>query len=205
MYCKNPSILAFCIIILILCLITSSIGIQTCEDGVKNQDESDIDCGGVCKKCRDGLYCHNDSDCISNYCYEGICKRPSCNDGIKNQNETDVDCGGLCKKCMNGMGCKKNEDCISNYCYEGICKDVKIKNVTNIKNISIWKTNKNINLIGYVGTYSGNGLVILLLFLLTIFYFYYERARYHKIIEKERKIIDLILNERQTNKKINDF
>ncbi|MBI2967542.1 MAG: hypothetical protein HYY40_06990 [Bacteroidetes bacterium] len=48
---------------------------ETCTDGIKNQNETDIDCGGNCTAC------------------------PSCNDGIKNQNETDVDCGGACQAC----------------------------------------------------------------------------------------------------------
>lgn len=38
----------------------------TCSDGVKNQDESDIDCGGVCgKTCIDGKLCNSDADCVN--------------------------------------------------------------------------------------------------------------------------------------------
>ncbi len=48
----------------------------TCSDGVKNQGEQGIDCGGPCQ----------------NAC-------PSCSDGIRNQDETAVDCGGACDPC----------------------------------------------------------------------------------------------------------
>jgi len=49
--------------------------VPTCADGVQNQGETGIDCGGPCSAC------------------------PSCNDGIQNQNETGIDCGGVCPAC----------------------------------------------------------------------------------------------------------
>lgn len=54
--------------------ITSKQG--SCSDGIQNQDETSIDCGGVCGSCQ------------------------SCTDGIKNGTETGVDCGGAsCSTC----------------------------------------------------------------------------------------------------------
>ena len=47
----------------------------TCSDGILNQGETGIDCGGPCIAC------------------------PSCTDSIQNQNETGVDCGGVCDAC----------------------------------------------------------------------------------------------------------
>ena len=47
----------------------------TCDDGLKNQDEEGVDCGGVCEAC------------------------PTCYDGILNQNEENTDCGGECPLC----------------------------------------------------------------------------------------------------------
>ena len=47
----------------------------TCYDGLKNQGELGVDCGGPCSPC------------------------PSCNDGIKNQGEEGIDCGGPCPPC----------------------------------------------------------------------------------------------------------
>ncbi|MDQ3017295.1 MAG: GEVED domain-containing protein [Bacteroidota bacterium] len=48
---------------------------QSCTDGIQNQGETGIDCGGPCAPC------------------------PTCNDGIQNQGETGVDCGGPCSPC----------------------------------------------------------------------------------------------------------
>lgn len=49
----------------------------TCSDGIQNQGETGIDCGGPCS---------------------AVC--PTCTDGIQNQDETGVDCGGAtCPVC----------------------------------------------------------------------------------------------------------
>ncbi|MEO5906280.1 MAG: GEVED domain-containing protein [Saprospiraceae bacterium] len=50
----------------------------TCSDGIQNQGETGIDCGGPCPAC------------------------PTCNDGIQNQGETGIDCGGPCAPCGGG-------------------------------------------------------------------------------------------------------
>ncbi len=71
----------------------------TCNDGIQNQGETGIDCGGPCAPC---VTC---SDGIQNQGEEGIdCGGPcpacaSCSDGIQNQGETGVDCGGPCAPC----------------------------------------------------------------------------------------------------------
>ena len=49
----------------------------TCTDGIQNQGETGVDCGGPCP----------------------TCSTPSCSDGIQNQGETGVDCGGPCQPC----------------------------------------------------------------------------------------------------------
>lgn len=73
----------------------------TCFDRQKNQDETDIDCGGkACNPCSNSKKCLVDSDCESNYCNPNkICSIPSCSDGWQNQGEEGVDCGGPCPKC----------------------------------------------------------------------------------------------------------
>lgn len=49
----------------------------SCNDGIQNQNETGVDCGGLCTACQ------------------------SCSDNIKNQNETGVDCGGSnCDDCF---------------------------------------------------------------------------------------------------------
>jgi len=50
----------------------------SCTDGIKNQDETGVDCGGVCsgqgKKCPNGGPCAANSDCVTNYCSGGTCQ-----------------------------------------------------------------------------------------------------------------------------------
>ncbi|MEW5854861.1 MAG: hypothetical protein AB2A00_39155, partial [Myxococcota bacterium] len=50
----------------------------TCNDGLTNGGETDVDCGGdtTCPRCDDGLVCRTDADCTSGYC-NGICALPA--------------------------------------------------------------------------------------------------------------------------------
>ncbi len=58
---------------------------ETCEDGILNQDETDIDCGGSsCPLCALDQMCEGDIDCESQACVEGTCIDPEC--------LTDEDC-----------------------------------------------------------------------------------------------------------------
>ena len=97
----------------------------SCTDKFKNQDETDVDCGGSkCPKCTFGKVCSADSDCDEeNTCEEKVCGvGTSCSDHLKNGEETDIDCGGTkCKKCAIGKVCTQNYDCFSNQCLEGKC------------------------------------------------------------------------------------
>jgi len=80
-------------------------GPASCSDGIQNQNEIGIDCGGICDACveicnnnldddGDGLIDCNDDDCSD----DAMC--PSCTDGITNGDETGVDCGGSCEPCV---------------------------------------------------------------------------------------------------------
>ncbi len=95
----------------------------TCDDMTRNQDETDVDCGGsTCGACANGLMCDGNSDCQSGRCMGGTCAMPSCSDGIRNQDETDVDCGGAtCAACGDGQGCALGRDCTSLSCVGGMC------------------------------------------------------------------------------------
>ena len=46
---------------------------ETCSDNIKNQDETDVDCSGSCSSCEDDKTCIGNADCLSGYCYEGVC------------------------------------------------------------------------------------------------------------------------------------
>lgn len=96
------------------------------SDSRKNDDETDVDCGGSsAPKCADGKACLAHSDCASAHCAGEL---PTCaparpDDGIKNGGESDVDCGGpVATKCALNAGCAKHEDCESDSCaYNGKC------------------------------------------------------------------------------------
>ena len=96
---------------------------DTCTDGNKNGDETDIDCGGSCKTpCKDGRGCTKGQDCESTLCDAAakppVCVAgPACDDGKQNGDETDIDCGGSCKtKCTPNKGCKLDVDCSTGSC-----------------------------------------------------------------------------------------
>ncbi len=104
----------------------------SCFDGVKNGDETDVDCGGSCSLgCAGGNKCKKNKDCASGKCESKVCVDDSdvelpktCSNKKQDGNETDVDCGGgECNKCEDGKDCKKNSDCSSGKCEEGTCAE----------------------------------------------------------------------------------
>lgn len=44
-----------------------------CADGVKNDGESDVDCGGTCPRCADGKTCASRGDCANALCVANTC------------------------------------------------------------------------------------------------------------------------------------
>ncbi len=93
-----------------------------CDNNKKDGDETDIDCGGICRGCLNGKSCLEDSDCYYKFCNaSNKCAQPSCDDETRNGLETDMDCGGNCKKCELGESCKKDSDCESNNCDSEEC------------------------------------------------------------------------------------
>ena len=93
-----------------------------CTDGVLNNDETDVDCGGACGPCDTAKGCKLGRDCQSGSCTNRACDAPSCSDAIKNGKETDVDCGGgACPGCDNGKPCTDGTDCKSMTCKNATC------------------------------------------------------------------------------------
>jgi hypothetical protein len=84
--------------------------VPECYDGIQNQAEDGIDCGGPCPPC---WTCY---DRVKNQGEEGIdcggpCKPcPNCTDGKRNGGETAVDCGGPCPPCGNCSDGIMNQD-----------------------------------------------------------------------------------------------
>ena len=94
-----------------------------CFDGVRDGDETDVDCGGSCNPCPFvDQQCRASSDCRSGLCLESACT-DDCTDRIKNGTETDVDCGGVCPRCGAGRSCKTDYDCGSRICANGVCSE----------------------------------------------------------------------------------
>ncbi|MBU1221413.1 hypothetical protein KKF34_15395 [Myxococcota bacterium] len=95
---------------------------ESCSDGIKNGNETDLDCGGTdCNPCGLGFDCITGDDCTSGFCNENnLCSIPEgCNDGELGGSETDVDCGGgECSPCGLGKHCETGNDCVSGFCDE---------------------------------------------------------------------------------------
>ncbi len=51
-----------------------NINIYSCTNGIKDSDESDIDCGGRCSPCSNGMNCSQNADCASFYCLNSTCR-----------------------------------------------------------------------------------------------------------------------------------
>src|SRR5262249_51347579 len=81
--------------------------LPACVDGVKNGDETDVDCGGSCVPCPLGKVRVKATDCGDGSCQSGVCTaagacdtilscgQVNCHDTTRNGLETDVDCGGI--------------------------------------------------------------------------------------------------------------
>jgi hypothetical protein len=96
-----------------------------CVDGAAGDEETGVDCGGVCPPCADGQGCSVGGECMSSVCIGGICQRASCRDGVKNGDETDVDCGGptACDRCGAGQRCETASDCATSSCVGSTCQE----------------------------------------------------------------------------------
>ncbi|AUX46170.1 uncharacterized protein SOCE26_076750 [Sorangium cellulosum] len=73
-----------------------------CDDGRRNGNEVDVDCGSyACNTpCPEGAGCFGDADCTTGSCFAGKCQPRSCEDGKRNGDEENIDCGGSdCPSC----------------------------------------------------------------------------------------------------------
>ncbi len=93
------------------------------NDGKKNGDESDVDCGGTktgAPRCGTGKGCNVAEDCDSKVCSSAKkCVAPTSTDNVRNGDETDVDCGGTttgAPKCAAAKACATHADCASDGC-----------------------------------------------------------------------------------------
>lgn len=94
--------------------------VNTCRDRIVDAGETDVDCGGPCQPCADGLTCAAPADCQSNACDGGACRLATCSDGVRDGFESDIDCGGACPACATGAACAADRDCASTACDMGV-------------------------------------------------------------------------------------
>jgi hypothetical protein len=104
----------------------------SCDDGLLNQDEAGLDCGGsACPRCDVGTSCGEDADCGTGVCGAGgcgagvarCCQAPSCDDGVANGSEPVADCGdATCGLCPDGSACNADAQCASELCQAETCR-----------------------------------------------------------------------------------
>ena len=73
------------VILVSLCATLLACGTETtCDDGLRNGDETDVDCGGSCAtKCGKKAACSVDEDCLGSlYCRDATCWANRCSDGV---------------------------------------------------------------------------------------------------------------------------
>lgn len=81
---------------------------ETCFDGIKNQNEEGIDCGGVCKPCEKQVAeCKDNNPCTNDVVENGVCVHksivPCCGNGICEGNERET-CPADCPKAPQPSG-----------------------------------------------------------------------------------------------------
>jgi len=93
----------------------------SCDDGVSNGDETDMDCGGSCGSCPGGLACLGSEDCQTHVCADGACS--TC-DGDGDCPEAEWCFNGAClADAPLGTNCVDYASCASGICVYGVCCD----------------------------------------------------------------------------------
>lgn len=108
-----------------------------CSNGVLDEGETDIDCGGVCgMTCFDGDDCIDDGDCKDSPCNMGVCNDPVCNPEQNNgcQGCLQQQCCDQMIACFDDPGCTCWFECISHNNDFAPCQDAC--NVGNIGTIT---------------------------------------------------------------------
>lgn len=99
-----------------------------CDNGVLDEGETGVDCGGVCgATCMNGELCDDDGDCKSGYCDVDTmtCENPTCEDGVENGNETDADCVCVAAECKAAPEDNMCQSCIKAGCCDAVVECLK--------------------------------------------------------------------------------
>lgn len=97
----------------------------TCEDGVLNGSETDVDCGGDCPGCQLLEQCDESTDCVSGACTGGVCSCNgdlSCDDGNDCTDDYCSPVSGECVYLNNDDSCSDDDICTDRHqCVQGEC------------------------------------------------------------------------------------
>lgn len=92
---------------------------MNCTSGTKNEDETDIDCGGSCAPCMNGDDCLADTDCTSGACDDSVMPAQCAPCGSQNPCPGAQFCNalGACQaELENGEICESDAQCVSEHC-----------------------------------------------------------------------------------------
>jgi len=110
--------------------------VATCMDGVVDGGETDVDCGGACPACSNGLMCLTGADCASGVCTGGGCT--PC--GTNADCDPSSYCDGATSACVpdeaNGEVCTEAAQCSSGACADGFCCDVACTDLCEACNVA---------------------------------------------------------------------
>ncbi|MAG91723.1 hypothetical protein CMO83_03540 [Candidatus Woesearchaeota archaeon] len=74
--------------------IAESEGEESCSDGIKNQDEENVDCGGVCNPCEQQIECNDNDPCTNDLVESGQCVNspitPCCGNNVCEEQEQGI-------------------------------------------------------------------------------------------------------------------
>lgn len=93
-----------------------------CDDGVRNGNESDVDCGGRCEPCLVGAACRTGGDCTSEQCVDAVCCESACLGVCRACSEDRTgEANGTCANVLTGSD--PDSECSGSYvCQDGACE-----------------------------------------------------------------------------------
>jgi hypothetical protein len=137
-------------------------GAPTCTDGIRNGNETDVDCGGgTCRPCDLDRVCRVAADCTTLNCASGVCAAAtsSCTDMILDGTETDIDCGGpSCAPCSDGRLCLVASDCLSQLCSGGRCLTAATSAFPDFSSLAVYQIDSGAGVVVQPGTQAGYGI-----------------------------------------------
>lgn len=91
---------------------------KTCSDGLRNNGETDTDCGGNCAGCDLGYLCKEDSDCNGGICTDNFCSPAH--------------------QCVVDSDCASSDACIDNVCTEVFQVDLYSPSRLNLSSLMLF-------------------------------------------------------------------